>query len=99
VNARDLWNFLENGDEFSGWFGDRISQYDFKENVDFLVVGNSPNNSKVGRPAIEYAVTLDMAKELAMVERNAKGKEARQYFIKCERDLKAKIAEPVVDET
>src|SRR5690606_14378984 len=48
-------------------------------------------NPKGGRPAKEYALTIDMAKELSMVERNDKGKEARQYFIECERRAKAPV--------
>ena len=72
----------------AGWFeslsGD---QYDFVENVDFVVVDAGPQNGGAGNRGarVEYVLTLDMAKELAMVERNAKGKEARQYFIECER--------------
>jgi anti-repressor protein len=79
VNARDLHEFIENRDHFTTWIADRIKQYDFKEGIDY--VSFSENSEKGGRPRIEYALTLDMGKELSMVERNPKGKEARQYFI------------------
>jgi anti-repressor protein len=99
VNARDLHAVLEVGKHFASWIAERIEQFDFVENRDFLLVPGIGINSETGRPSKDYAITLDMAKELAMVERNAKGKEARQYFIKCERGLKAKIAEPAVART
>jgi phage anti-repressor protein len=89
VNARDLHAFLEVGKVFAAWIHERIEQYGFVENTDFAVFSDSGNNPKGGRPAKEYAITIDMAKELAMVERNEKGKEARQYFIECEKRLKA----------
>lgn len=89
VNARDLHSFLRVGKDFSTWIKDRIEQYQFIENKDFLVFPDSGENSGRGRPSREYAITLDMAKELAMVERNERGKEARQYFIECERRAKA----------
>ena len=59
------------------------------ENQDFVTFSE---NSEKGRPRLEYALTLDMAKELSMVERNEQGKEARRYFIECEKRLKAKTA-------
>lgn len=86
INARELHTFLEVGKDFSTWVKDRVEQYDFVENQDFV---SFPQNGGKGRPTIEYAITLDMAKELAMVERNEKGKQARQYFIECERRAKA----------
>ena len=89
VNARDLHSFLRVGKDFSTWIKGRIDQYHFVENKDFLVFTDFGKNSLVGRPRREYTVTLDMAKELAMVERNERGKEARQYFIECERRAKA----------
>ena len=49
-------------------------------------------NSEKGRPRLEYALTLDMAKELSMVERNEQGKQARRYFIECEKRLKEQTA-------
>ncbi len=87
VNARELHQFLEVGRDFSNWIKDRIDQYDFLENQDFIVVANSGGNPQGGRPAIDYHISLNMAKELSMVERNVKGKEARQYFINCEEEL------------
>lgn len=68
VNARELHAYLENGDHFSTWIKDRIEQYNFIENQDFVTF-SAP--AEKGRPRVEYAVTLDMAKELSMVERNA----------------------------
>jgi len=89
VNARDLHDFLEVGKRFTTWMQDRIQQYGFVEGQDFLpVLGESSG----GRPSTEYHLSLDMAKELSMVERNEKGKQARQYFIECER--RAKEAAP-----
>ncbi len=89
VNARELHQFLEIGKDFSTWIKDRVSQYDFIENQDFVKF--SPNLGKTsegGRPTVEYFLTLSMAKELSMVERNEKGKEARLYFIRCEQIAK-----------
>lgn len=85
VNARDLHCFLENKDKYTTWIKDRIEQFGFVENKDFVTFSE---NSEKGRPRKEYIVSIDMAKELAMVERNAKGKEARLYFIDCEKKLK-----------
>lgn len=88
INARDLHEFLEVGKDFSTWIKDRIAQYGFEENQDFLVFTETGENSSGGRPAKEYHISLDMAKELSMVERNDKGKQARQYFIEMERRAK-----------
>lgn len=87
VNARDLHAFLEIGKDFTTWIKDRIKQYGFTENIDFIVFTNSGENPFGGRPAKKYHISLDMAKELSMVERNEKGKQARQYFIECERRI------------
>ncbi|MEO9648827.1 MAG: antA/AntB antirepressor family protein [Roseobacter sp.] len=91
VNARELHEWLENKDHFSTWIKDRISQYGFVEGGDFVVIRETPKNSSGGRPATDYYISLDMAKELSMVERNEKGKEARQYFIDCERQAKSNV--------
>ena len=88
VNARELHAFLENRDHFSTWIKDRISQYGFVENQDFVSFSEIPEN---GGRRIEYALSLDMAKELSMVERNTKGKQARQYFIDCEKRLSGSL--------
>ena len=85
-NARDLHAFLDVGKVFAAWIQDRIEQYGFVENQDFIILSEIGKNSEGrGQPKKEYSVTLDMAKEIAMVERNEKGKEARRYFIECER--------------
>ncbi|GAB5039244.1 antA/AntB antirepressor family protein [Bartonella henselae] len=94
VNARDLHVFLGITSKFADWIKNRIKECNFRENIDFI--GFSKNLEKGGRPSIEYHITLDMAKHLSMIERNEKGHEARQYFIKCERLLK-QVATPQVD--
>ena len=93
TSGRALHAFLENRDHVATWIKDRIEQYGFVENQDFTTY--SEVSEKGGRPATEYAITLDMAKELAMEERNHKGKEARQYFIDCER--RAKQGQPALN--
>jgi phage anti-repressor protein len=77
------------GKDFSNWIKDRIEQYDFLENQDFVCSPVLATNGKGGHNRKDYHITLDMAKELAMVERNEKGKQARQYFIECEKRLKS----------
>ena len=84
VNARELHQFLDIKSEFRNWIKNRIKEYDFIENQDFISNGkNLPNGGR----SIEYYISLDMAKELSMVERNDKGKQARKYFIECEKKL------------
>ena len=83
VNARDIHSYLEVKTRFNDWINRAISKYDFKENIDFY----SFLSKTSGRPEKEYIVTMDMAKELAMLENNPKGKETRKYFINCEKEL------------
>ena len=96
VSARELHAFLEVQTRFNDWIKNRIEQYDFVENQDFLVVTkNLVTMTDAGEKATlikEYHITLDMAKELSMVERNDKGKQARRYFIECEKKLKEQTA-------
>jgi len=113
VSARELHLFLEVKTRFNDWIKNRIIKYGFLEGTDYVEVtkilesddqGGFTENlvkpSTGGRPEIDYALTLDMAKELSMVERNPKGKEARQYFIEAERNLKKlQTASPSVEQT
>lgn len=88
VNARELHEFLEVKSRYNDWFKNRISEYDFNQHIDFVSV---TKNLVSGGKQIEHYISLDMAKELSMVERNQKGKEARQYFIACEKKSKTVI--------
>ncbi len=85
VNARDLHGFLESKQRYSDWIVNRISVYGFVEEDDFTIVSCKSNG---GRPSKDYHVSIDMAKELSMVERNDKGKQARKYFLECEKKAK-----------
>ena len=84
VNARDIHEYLEVKTRFNDWIKRAIERYDFRENIDYskmsILQHGNPN------PIIDYIVTLDMAKELAMLENNEKGKEIRKYFIKIEKE-------------
>ena len=85
VNARELHQFLESKYQFANWIQERITKYGFIENQDYEVFKENLKNSNGGRPQIEYALSVDMAKELSMVENNEKGSLARKYFIECEK--------------
>jgi len=85
VNARDLWEFLESKTRFNDWIANRVRDFGFLEDQDFVTV---TENLVSGGCRKEYHVSLDMAKELSMVERNEKGKQARKYFIECEKRMK-----------
>lgn len=94
VSARDLYEYLQIKSKFADWIKNRITKYGFVENQDFVLVSkiletNNPKNPT--SEGFDYALTLDTAKELAMVEGNDRGKQARQYFIECERALKQTI--------
>lgn len=84
VNARELWAFVQSKQQFADWMKDRIEKFGFEEGQDY-VVHKVMNNPAGGRPIKDYHLTIDMAKELAMVENNDKGREVRRYFIECER--------------
>ncbi|QBQ63872.1 phage antirepressor Ant [Actinobacillus indolicus] len=112
VNARDLWKFLEVETRFDDWFRRNAKAYGFKKDWDYFLVDKfikqntaqslilkneeQKTNNRGGHNRKDYLITLSMAKELAMVERNEQGKLARQYFLKCE-DTLLSIAPDLVD--
>lgn len=85
LSARELHEFLEVGTEFAKWM-QRMSEYGFTKNVDYEVIVKNDENSKGGRPSTDYQITVEMAKEIAMIQRSEKGKQARQYFIQLEKN-------------
>lgn len=91
VSARDLHKFLEITERFSSWF-ERMLQYGFVENTDYQ--GCEFFNTLANQTLTDYALTLDCAKEISMIQRSKKGKEAREYFIACEKRLRAGISLP-----
>lgn len=80
-NARDLHTTLGVGDRFDQWIIRRIESYGFAEGEDFCTKSCKTR----GLPATDYHLTLDMAKELAMVENNDRGRQVRRYFIALEK--------------
>ncbi len=106
VSAKALHKALGVGKDFSTWITDRISEYDFTIGHDYSVhktispnLGKSPNGaaySKIkqsGRPSKDYLLSVGMAKELAMIERNDQGRAIRRYFIQCEEELQRSVPE------
>lgn len=99
VNARDLHRFLESKYQFANWIQERIEKYGFVENQDFEVFKKNLKNPNGGRPTVEYALSVDMAKELSMVENNERGRMARKYFIECEKRLKENTPSYLIDDS
>lgn len=84
VSVRGLHKFLEVTERFNSWF-ERMCGYGFEENKDFTSVKTfTVVNNGAKKEIDDYLIKLSMAKEISMLQRNAKGKEAREYFIKCE---------------
>lgn len=81
VNARALWEFVESKQEFAHWIKGRIEKYGFVEGEDFTVEKFINGRATV----IDYHLTIETGKEVAMVENNDKGRQVRRYFIECER--------------
>ncbi|EPC9441346.1 antA/AntB antirepressor family protein [Escherichia coli] len=90
-NARDLHAFLGVKKVFAAWITNRISEYEFIENQDYILLSNlgKQTSGRGGHNRKDYHLTLDTAKELAMVEHNEKGRQIRRYFIECEKKLRS----------
>lgn len=85
VSARDLHEFLEVGSEYSHWFK-RMCEYGFTEGQDYSSFLTDRSDGLPGKPRQDAALSIDMAKEICMLQRNEKGKIARQYFLQLEKD-------------
>ena len=89
VSARDLHEFLEVGADYRHWFP-RMCEYGFTEGEDFNPVKidrvQEEGGRMVSRVVDDAILSIDMAKEICMIQRNEKGKQARQYFLALERD-------------
>ena len=90
VNARELHEFLGSKRQFANWIQERLERYGFTEGEDYTSLNEIvKRRSGGGTTRIEYLLTIDTAKELAMVENTERGRLIRKYFIDCEQRLKA----------
>lgn len=88
VSSRELHEFLNVKSRFNDWIVNRIEKYNFEDEVDYTKI---LVQSIRGQNEYDYAITTDMAKELAMVENNEKGRAARKYFINVEKNYKKEL--------
>lgn len=98
VDARELHSQLLVGKDFSTWIKQRIDRYGFIEGEDFSpILGNSDTSTtgaNIGRQRKDYLLTLDTAKEIAMVENNEQGRSIRKYFIQVEKKARQQQEKP-----
>ena len=95
VNARELHEKLEVKTQFKDWMPRRIKEFGFEEGRDFTVLKNEHGRNVSGKfSSKEYIISLDMAKELAMVDNNEQGRRIRRYFIEVEKNAR-KFSEAV----
>jgi len=87
VSARELHEFLEVGSKFNDWFK-RMCEYGFIENEDFVAITQKKVTAQGNESEFtDYILKITMAKEISMLQRNEKGKQARMYFIECEKKV------------
>lgn len=86
VSGRQLHEALEVKTKYSDWFN-RMIDYGFAENQDFLLLKNEQQTGRGGHNRVDHIIKLDMAKEIAMIQRTERGKQVRQYFIQVEKDF------------
>ena len=94
VSGRELHEFLEIRTKYKDWFP-RMVEYGFEENIDFIRVAQKRATNNLKNPVttvIDHAISIDMAKEISMIQRTDKGKQARKYFIECEKIAKGEIS-------
>lgn len=85
VSGRELHEFLEIKSNYTTWF-ERMTEYGFDEGSDYSLLSNFGNQTgRGGHNKLDHAITIDMAKEISMIQRNEKGKRARQYFLQVEK--------------
>ena len=86
VSGRELHKQLEVQSNYTTWF-DRMKDYGFTENADYVVCfPNLESEGRGGQNKVDHLIKLDMAKEICMIQRTERGKQARQYFIQVEKD-------------
>jgi len=93
VNARELHEYFQSKSDYSTWIKNRIKKYGFTENQDYIII----ETKKQGNNATlkDYYITLDMGKELSMVESNEKGRKIRKYFIQIEKEYREALNAPI----
>ncbi len=94
VDGRELHNFLESKRKFSDWIQQRIKKYQFFVNEDYVSFHKIVKREKGGTTIIEYALSVNMAKELSMIENNDQGRKARKYFIEAEKQRNLLVMNP-----
>lgn len=85
VNARELWKALGSKQDFSTWAKKRLAEVDAVENQDYCLLHKKMEQVSGAKYLTEYVLTMDTAKEMAMLERNDMGKMIRRYFIEAEK--------------
>lgn len=90
INARELHDFLADKQDFSTWIKAKLKKYGFVENVDYLIHNFMEQLPSGAKNKIDYILKLEVAKEIAMVQNNERGREVRQYFIEVEKRYQAK---------
>ncbi len=83
VSGRELYTFLDVNTPYKQWF-DRMAEYGFDEGKDYCTILCDRSDGLAGKPRTDHQLTIPMAKEIAMIQRNERGKIARQYFIRIE---------------